>query len=343
MKRSFNLTKQEYKSSSLISLDGYVVNVGAITKNNNNENHHYSFLFSLMDQSTVRITKFLSKVPSCTFYKRLQESMFSGNGTCISGLCTIEVKICEIGADIACIFKESDFKNVQKLKKVAVVDDATGALELTLWESHFGKVELGSCYQIKLVKSRLINCKILLSANVDTSFMKIEDLEIVQTHVECSIMNSRICKGRIIHISKHQVEYACQAYGNHDVTQQTYCIVCNICQSRTPKYDTGKDELLKFMITTDNREEYNLSVSEIISIPMLTCINESYTNIAEFVNEEYCTDALTDVMIEFKFDQNTGIISELTFLKKNDLRSEDINKFNYIKNFNTSCIFRKWS
>ncbi|CAF3924080.1 unnamed protein product [Rotaria sp. Silwood1] len=187
MKRSFNLTKQEYKSSSLISLDGYVVNVGAITKNNNNENHHYSFLFSLMDQmemvlvlvvckkkndqylcanSTKLINKELSFRPDCV---RVQ-SIENLRNNIFDGLCTIEVKICEIGADIACIFKESDFKNVQKLKKVAVVDDATGALELTLWESHFGKVELGSCYQIKLVKSRLINCKILLSANVDTSY-----------------------------------------------------------------------------------------------------------------------------------------------------------------------------
>ncbi|CAF3344126.1 unnamed protein product [Rotaria sp. Silwood2] len=166
-----------------------------------------------MDQSTVRITKFLSKIASCALHKRLQESMLGGCGASITalreqndqylctfatklidkeltfrpicvrvqsienlknnifeGLCTIEVKICEIGNDILCTFEESDFKKVQKFKRIAIVGDATGALEITLWESQFNKIELGNCYQIKLVKSRLINFELSFSANADTSY-----------------------------------------------------------------------------------------------------------------------------------------------------------------------------
>jgi len=40
MKRSFNVTKEQSTTTSLIMLDGYVVNVNGIRKNTNNENHH---------------------------------------------------------------------------------------------------------------------------------------------------------------------------------------------------------------------------------------------------------------------------------------------------------------
>ena len=86
MKRSFNMTKEQNTTTSLIMFDGYVVNVNGIRKNTNNENHHYSFLFSTIDQTVVHITKFLRKIPSCTFYRSLRESMLSGHGACIDNL-----------------------------------------------------------------------------------------------------------------------------------------------------------------------------------------------------------------------------------------------------------------
>ncbi|CAF1497654.1 unnamed protein product [Adineta steineri] len=150
MKRSFNMSKEQNTNTSLSLLDGYVVNIGAITKNNNNDNHHYSFIVSLIDQSTVRITKFLGKIASCALHRRLRESMLSGHGASIinlrmqneqyfctastkvidkdlefrplcvriqtieslknnamNGLCSIGVKICEVGPETPFFFRVS--------------------------------------------------------------------------------------------------------------------------------------------------------------------------------------------------------------------------------------------
>ena len=86
MKRFFDLTKIDNSSLESVTLEGYIVHVNAIRKNASNDNHHYSFLVCLSDQSTVRVTKFLSKVPACSFRSRLQESMRSGRGALINGL-----------------------------------------------------------------------------------------------------------------------------------------------------------------------------------------------------------------------------------------------------------------
>ncbi|CAF1565913.1 unnamed protein product [Rotaria sp. Silwood1] len=77
---------------------------------------------------TNLIDKDLDFRPTCV---RIQ-SIENLRNNAIDGLCTIEVKFCEIGPKVSFIFEESDFKKVEKLKKIVVVGDKTGALELTL-------------------------------------------------------------------------------------------------------------------------------------------------------------------------------------------------------------------
>ena len=86
MKRFFDPTKTESSALQSVTLEGYIVHVNPIRKNTSNANHHYSFLVCLSDQSTVRVTKFLSKTPACSFRSRLQESIRSGRGASMSGL-----------------------------------------------------------------------------------------------------------------------------------------------------------------------------------------------------------------------------------------------------------------
>ena len=87
----------------------------------------------------------------------------------VDGYCTIEVKICNIGPETPYIFEQSDFKKIQKLKKMIIVGDYTGALELTIWEPNFDQVKLNECYQIKLLKYRIINSRLSLTATSDTT------------------------------------------------------------------------------------------------------------------------------------------------------------------------------
>ncbi len=101
MKRTFTEKNNEFIATHLISLNGYIVHVNTITKNNGNDNNHYSFLLSLEDQSTVRIMKYLSKIPSCSLYNRLRNSLTNGEGVSINYLreqneqytCTLKTKV----------------------------------------------------------------------------------------------------------------------------------------------------------------------------------------------------------------------------------------------------------
>lgn len=212
MKRFFDLPKNDSVTIACATLEGYIVNVNTIKRNSNNDNHHYSFILCVADQSIVRVTKFLSKVPACTFRTHLQESMKSGRGACISGLredrgqyfcaastkldskdlsfrpmcvrvqtidslksssherlCTIEAKVCSIGDEASITYEDIGFKRVQKLKKISVVGDQTGALEMTLWEMHFEEISLNDSFQIRLVKVRTYRDQISLVATSDTS------------------------------------------------------------------------------------------------------------------------------------------------------------------------------
>jgi hypothetical protein len=86
-------------------------------------------------------------------------------------LCTIQVKICEISDEIAVMFEENQFKRAQKMKKNVVIGNATDALEMNIWESQFNQIVLGDSYHIRLVKIRIFNNQISLTATTDTTYV----------------------------------------------------------------------------------------------------------------------------------------------------------------------------
>ena len=87
----------------------------------------------------------------------------------IDGLCTVEVKVCEVGNAVSYMFEQSDVKRIQKLRKRLVVGDKTGALELYIWEANFNQLKLNESYQMKFVKSRIsTSSEISLSTVAET-------------------------------------------------------------------------------------------------------------------------------------------------------------------------------
>jgi len=86
MKRTYAEKNNEFRPTNLVPLEGYIVHINNITKNNGNNNHHYSFIICLEDRSTVRVIKYLSKVPSCSLHDRLRESLRTGRRASISSL-----------------------------------------------------------------------------------------------------------------------------------------------------------------------------------------------------------------------------------------------------------------
>lgn len=214
MKRYLNQKNNESTFRNLITLEGYIVYINPITKNSGNDNHHYSFIISLEDQSTKRIIKYLSKIPSCRLYNQLKESLSSGQGIAITSLreqneqytcttstkvvekelnfrpncirvqnisslktemvdrlCTVEAKVCYISDEISVTFEENQFKRTQKLKKNIIIGDSSGALDMIIWESHFNEIVLNNSYHIRLLKIRIYNDQILLTATSNTSYV----------------------------------------------------------------------------------------------------------------------------------------------------------------------------
>jgi hypothetical protein len=102
--------------------------------------------------------------------------------------------------------------------------------------------------------------------------------------------------------------------------------VCNICHSRIINNNTSTDDLLQIIIINDDREEYALLVSKSIIISLLTNIDNSCNDIGQNLNEETWINSLINLMVRFKFDQNTGVISELTTITEPHLKNEGINK-----------------
>ncbi len=162
----------------------------------------------------MRVIKYLSKVPCCSLYNQLKESLRSGRAASITSLreqngqytcttstkitekelnfrpdciriksinslkteindrlCTIEAKIFDISDEIPVVFEQNQFKRIQKMKKNVTVGDSTGALEMTVWESHFNEIVLGNSYHIRLLKIRIYNDQISLTATTDTAYV----------------------------------------------------------------------------------------------------------------------------------------------------------------------------
>ena len=106
------------------------------------------------------------------------------------------------------------------------------------------------------------------------------------------------------------------------MTKQSDYFLCNVCQSRVATCKTSTDDLLKITIVTDNHEEYCLWISESLIISLLNSINYSNVNDVQNPNIRSCFDFLTDLMIEFKFDEQNGIVSELKNIEHSNLQNQ---------------------
>ncbi|CAF4077371.1 unnamed protein product [Adineta steineri] len=309
MKRTLPEKNNQFVPTNLVTIEGYIVHINNITKNKGNSNHHYSFLVSLEDQSTVRVIKYLSKIPSCSLHNQLKAPLRSGRGASLTSLreqdeqyistkveqkdfefrpdcirvktlnnlkneindrlCTVEVKISDITDEIPVIFEEYQFKRVQKMKKNVIIADTTNALELTIWESHFDHIVLGNCYHIRLLKIRVFNDQVSLTATADTSFIKIEDLQETVNEVDNNINRCHTLQGKIISIEKNNDQFACQGCGGLNITETSNIIACSDCHSRLFKDTSMNDDNLKIMISTSNNQEYNLKIPKSLKVQLM--------------------------------------------------------------------------
>jgi hypothetical protein len=180
--------------------------------------------------STKIIEKDLPFRPECIRVKFINDLKKETNDR----LCSIEVKICDISDDIAVVFEESNCKRVQKLKKNITVGDSSGALSMTLWESQFNQIAVENSYHVRLVKIRIYNDQISLTAKTDTSyvipilykkkniiklfslflrFIKIDELQNVMTEIDNSINRTHTLYGQIKSLENNNNNYTCQGCG----------------------------------------------------------------------------------------------------------------------------------
>ncbi|CAF3763962.1 unnamed protein product, partial [Rotaria socialis] len=274
----------------------------------------------------------LSKTPTCILHTRLRECVRSGSGASITSLreqngqlytcknindlknetndrlCTVQAKLCNMSNEIPVLFEQNEFKRVQKMKKNTIIGDSTGAIEMVVWESHFNQLVLGNSFHIRLLKVRIYNDQILLIATADASFIKIEDLEDVITEVDSSINHCQTSKGRVISIENNDNSYACQACGSINIIDENNIISCNECHSRLLKDQNIIDNYLKITILTINHEEYNLRISNLLLLTILTENNNSS------LNNDNCINLKIILTILFLSTLNLLIIKQMVLL-----------------------------
>ncbi|CAF1202503.1 unnamed protein product [Rotaria sordida] len=367
MKRTITDKNNTLPSSALVSLDAYIVHINKITKNNTNDNHHYSFIASIEDQSTVRVVKYLSKVPYCSLHNRLKESLRSGRGASITSLreqndeytctmstkvidkdlnfrpecirvkninilkneindrlCTVEAQICSISDEIAVVFEENQFKRVQKSKNKIIIGDATGALEMTMWENHFNEIELGKSYHIRLLKIRIYNEQISLAATTETSFIKIKDPTNVISQVDNSINRYNTQKGKIMSIDKYNNHYTCQCCGGTNVIDEAGITVCIDCHSRLIKDENITDNYFKITISTFNNEQYDLKITKPLLMLILSEKTSDFIESNDGTNDENNFNNIISLTVNFTYSEITGIISDISIVKENPSPLESI-------------------
>lgn len=153
-------------------------------------------------------------------------------------------------------------------------------------------------------------------------FIKIRDIGDVIREIDSSLQSTSTCKGRIKSIKNNQQEYGCQACGNHEFTRESFSIVCTACSCRIANYDISTNESFEIVIITDNNEEYTLNISKALLETVLISINNTNEHITKTSNDENWINGLINLHVEAKFEQSTGIASELVLIPENNLENK---------------------
>ncbi|CAF1281335.1 unnamed protein product, partial [Adineta steineri] len=257
--------------------------------------------------STKVVQKNLQFRPDCIRVKNLNNSKNEINNR----LCTVEVKISDITDEIPVIFEENQFKRVQKMKKNVIIADTTNALELTIWESHFDQIVLGDCYHIRLLKIRVFNGQVSLTATADTSSIKIEDLQETVNEVDNNINRCHTLQGKIISIEKNNDQFACHGCGGLNIIETSNIIAYNDCHSRLFKDTSMNDDNLKIMISTSNNQEYNLKIPKSLIINLLNVNKTSSIENTDFFYNENSLNTLLLTDVQFTYTEITGLITDI--------------------------------
>ncbi|CAM2728719.1 unnamed protein product [Rotaria socialis] len=353
MKRTTTDSNNIPKSTTLVALDGYIVHINPITKNNTNDNHHYSFIICLEDQSTVKIMEYLSKVPFCFLYNRLQESIKNGRAASITSLrqqnnqytCTISSKLidkdlnfrpdCIRVKTINMLKKETNDQLCTVEAKVCSISDEVAVVfeqnQFKRVQKMKKKVTIGdSTWSVRndymgwSFQSITISDQISLTGTTDTSFITIDDLPNVIDEVDSTIHRYKTEKGKIVSILKNDNHYICQCCGGINIIDQADVISCNNCHSRLLKDKNIVDDYFKISISTMSNEQYNLKITKSLLMLMLSENNSDFIQPNDcFDNEPNFNDC--SLTVQFTYSETTGIISDISILNDIELHHQNDN------------------
>ncbi|CAF3664251.1 unnamed protein product, partial [Rotaria socialis] len=112
---------------------------------------------------TIATSKLLSFTPSCMELASIENIQSMSDGQYVSFMC----KIIDIGPDDPIIFNNGG-KRVQKLKRLSIVADTTGSINMNIWENQFNSIKQNLSYTIKLAKVKVFNDDITVTTTTYT-------------------------------------------------------------------------------------------------------------------------------------------------------------------------------
>jgi hypothetical protein len=141
--------------------------------------------------------------------------------------------------------------------------------------------------------------------------MKIDDIGEVIEEVDRLGVRSCSDQGRIVSIVKNNEQYLCQACGSCEITVQTTCVVCNVCQSRTAKENDSINDSFQITIISDNKNEYSLKISRHTMMPVAEIYDQLSTKNVDLADQQEKIAIDSSLRVQFQYDQSTGIIQRI--------------------------------
>lgn len=122
-------------------------------------------------------------------------------------------------------------------------------------------------------------------------------------------------------IKKTNKQYLCQGCGGNNIIDKDNVVSCNDCHARLLKDLNLIDDGLNIKISTLNREEYDLKVTKSLLLPILKDNTDNTVNNDDYFSEESLNN-IVSIMIQFTYNEVTGVINEIQALIDNVLPQE---------------------
>ncbi|CAF3744627.1 unnamed protein product [Rotaria socialis] len=256
---------------------------------------------------TTSTSILISFTPICMELISIENIQSMSDGQYVSFTC----KIIDIGPDEPIIFNNGG-KRVQKLKRLSIVADKTGSINMNIWQNQFESIKQNLSYTIKLAKVKVFNDEITVTTTTNTTCELVDDIQDINCSDSFQIPHeiTTICNIRSIALIESRPK--CSKCYSSQIDNNGKTIKCLSCKSRTicPKQNIDQTQI-QLTITNEDHHQFELIVDIGKIRDLLLQLN--YKQLAEqnLVEDENVLLVLSSVDLSFTFNPQSKHINSI--------------------------------